>query len=337
LTGLFWQEMVTPVADLAWAGGHDRRPGAAGEPPAGLTLFFYRVSWRDLRNMCLLSTPTSPVSADSPPAPLSIVDGVPDASPGLNATGVAVMSRETQPLLAVVKLGASVAAATGTGLLMTEQLGITDFSDRTDIGLIIGVGALSVAATARSFWWEVRLGPRERLEQDVEDVARQTARAIAEIAGVPRACLGVSVHRVRRDVRGEYLHPLARVRDNADPAPSPNIRWTQGKGIIGRCWQEGGVVYEDLERFATKYKDCTQQQYERLSQKKQMYLRWAEFRAMIGKYSSVLAYPIVVDQRFLGCVAVDLPLDANFPGVLDRAPVRELTGAAARSVGKLLT
>lgn len=239
---------------------------------------------------------------------------------------------------ASAKTIATVGAAVSTGLLTLDDLGRIDPPGWADIGMVTWVGAVAVTAGGRSVWWDVAGGPREKLRHDAGDILRRLAIDVAAKApGVARDCVGVSAFRVAKDWRGhEYLELIKRERVQDDPPASSGIRWTKGKGVIGKCWEDNADVYRDLSALAATHARCTRERYDELGNADKMGLPYKEFYGMIGKYSSVLAYPIVKQGEFVGVVAVDLPLQASHPDVLNQPPVRQVVGGAARLLATLL-
>lgn len=247
------------------------------------------------------------------------------------------MTRAWSVLRPTIKLLAALASIASTAGLAAQQAGLWTNPPRwTLIAMVSTVAVVASAASTRSAYWEIK-GPRDaQLKSDVAALLRGAAREIAAARSLDRDAVGVSAFEVRRSwVFWQRLERVYRERVHSNPPPS-GITWTKGKGVIGLCWAQNKCIFRDLKAIATKHSDCTPEQFDRLGDDVRMGLSYDEFVTIIGKYSSVIAFPMTHEGNFIGCIAVDLPLDEGTKTSLNHSRVREIAGFTAASVGKIL-
>lgn len=246
------------------------------------------------------------------------------------------VSRAWHVVRPTIKLLAATASTASAAGLAAQQVGIWSLPRWLLIVMVATVAVVATAASLRSAYWEVK-GPRDqRLKSDVGALLRGAAREIAAARELDRDSVGVSAFEVRRRwIFWQRLERVYRERGHSNPPPS-GIDWTKGKGVIGLCWAQNKCVFRDLKGIANKHADCTNEQFQLLENDIKMGLSYDEFVTIIGKYSSVIAFPITDDGNFIGCIAVDLPLSEGTKTSLNHSRVREIAGITAASVGKIL-
>jgi hypothetical protein len=147
-----------------------------------------------------------------------------------------------------------------------------------------------------------RIGKRN---QELEDACRAVAAFVDEQC--PRLSLsevGIHIWQVpllSRSLRraGSFLLMGNRARSG--------IRWTRGKGVVGRSWEEETVVIRDLE--AIRSRATTAGQYAALPESDKLGLSWDEFRKT-PRYRAVFARPLFSrdggNPVVKGVIAIDL-------------------------------
>jgi hypothetical protein len=108
-------------------------------------------------------------------------------------------------------------------------------------------------------------------------------------------------------------------------------RWSRGKGIVGRAWQNGKYVAEDWEAVRRLGETMDQEKWNALPDDERYGMSWSELQASAG-YRLIAARPIfdLVNQndRVLGCVAVDA--QCGLPG--DHRELQSILADLANSV-----
>ncbi|SDN51375.1 hypothetical protein SAMN05660199_00170 [Klenkia soli] len=240
-----------------------------------------------------------------------------------------------------VRSTAAVVAAVGVVGTSAQQAGVWD---DPPVGLlwtcIVSPAAVAIGEQIRGIVKERKSGSREERQQAVDLALTQAVLRIHDATGFDKYDIGVSVWRVRsprlRWLTGGHgsLQRVGRRRFNPRPTPS-DITWTRGKGVIGLCWEGQDELHKDLRPACKKYPNgaCTETRWQSVSPDLRMGMSLEEFRMMIGKYGEVLAMPIKSAKgTFLGCVAVDVPIEACNPddvAKLGTTAVRNIAAATA--------
>lgn len=134
----------------------------------------------------------------------------------------------------------------------------------------------------------------------------------------------------RRQVR------LARVKLTPYPQAS-GVRWTKGKGVIGRCWSTQRFAIHDLRAEYAPFYEADRGRWEALPAEARFGLSFDEFQRTRDLYGVVAAVPIVDPQtpgKYLGCVSLDTPKDSAEK--IDHKKVEEDLGAVAVTIGLLI-
>lgn len=152
-------------------------------------------------------------------------------------------------------------------------------------------------------------------------------------------CTEIGLHAfvVRRPVRRLFWPEQQRVGTlRLGPVPGPSrIRWTRGKGLIGKCWAERSDQGADLvSDFGPRIND-TREQWEALPEETRYGLSFEEFTRTKGSYGAIVASPMVTKRgRYKGCIAVDAPGSAY--ALLWGQGVRGILQASAQAMLVLL-
>jgi hypothetical protein len=93
---------------------------------------------------------------------------------------------------------------------------------------------------------------------------------------------------------------LAKIRIAA--IPSSGIRWTKGKGAIGRCWETKAPQFIDLEEHFADLQHVDESGWNTLTAEQRIGLTYSDFKQVNGKYGVVAAVPIMDREgKYRGC------------------------------------
>lgn len=159
---------------------------------------------------------------------------------------------------------------------------------------------------------------------------------VVQASGLDWTAVGVNAFLVRRRFRwfgDEVLQRVGRERIRSTPPPS-NVRWTAGKGVIGRCWALGTDLGVDLRHHFRDVEGSSAEEWARLGDEERLGLTYEDFQRT-RQHGVVVATPVL--DRFDTVIGV-ISADA-LHGPLDRLwndQVREALGAAAVTIRNLL-
>ncbi|BBH70681.1 hypothetical protein ACTI_73660 [Actinoplanes sp. OR16] len=115
-------------------------------------------------------------------------------------------------------------------------------------------------------------------------------------------------------VRGRWLFArlvlVGRLRIGAKPRMH-RPRWSPGKGVVGRAWQNHTYVAEDWETVRERGESLGREAWSRLPEAERYGMSWTEFQASSG-YRLIAARPVfdlVRQDHVIGCVAIDAQCD----------------------------
>ena len=158
---------------------------------------------------------------------------------------------------------------------------------------------------------------RKRLElENSVQVALASALVLLVNKGADWEKTGVQAFVLKRRwsgwrVRQEHVR-LAKVR--IAYVRASGIRWTRGKGAIGRCWATNSPQYIDVDCHFAQYAGYDTYRWSTLSEDERIGLSFEDFQQLEGKYGTVAAMPITThDGRYIGCVTADAPPGADLP------------------------
>ncbi len=135
-------------------------------------------------------------------------------------------------------------------------------------------------------------------------------------------------------LRPQRLCRIGRERVDARPVPS-SIDWTIGKGIIGKCWETGQEQVVDTSVFDREHSAVTRSQWDALDVATRRALSYDEYHRIRFKYGTVIAMPLLRQEKVVGVVALDAP-----PGVhhrVDHPVIINTVGATAELIMNILT
>jgi hypothetical protein len=251
-----------------------------------------------------------------------------------------------------VRVAGIVAAAAAAGFVSLTALKQIYPPTWAQLLAVAIVASVAIGDQIRGIWVNARRPRRNEFAAALDRALTVAVLDVSDATCYDKRRIGVSAWQVRNGMsrcklgmftyprRLERLHRVGRQRFTDYPQPS-SIIWTKRKGVIGLCWQQEGFVHRDLREVVKlhggdKFNPAS---YEEISPTLRMGMDKREFHMMIGKYGEVAAMPIMdVQGRFLGCIAVDIPVDACDGGEarLSRESAKEVTAATAQVVGGML-
>ena len=106
--------------------------------------------------------------------------------------------------------------------------------------------------------------------------------------------------------RGQYQNRVAKFRLRA--VATSGVRWTKGKGVIGRCWETRQPVYVDVAAQWGPYAGYDREAWAALPAPERFGLTFEDYQTVKGKYGIIAAVPIVgAGDKYIGCVTADMP------------------------------
>ncbi len=164
---------------------------------------------------------------------------------------------------------------------------------------------------------------------------------ISKETGVDLALIGGSVFLTKRTrPRSETkLRRIARERISDSPQQSA-VKWTTGKGAIGRALKERRTVHVDWTRIAQRHSgEISEKAFDALPAATRAGLAFDEFRSIVDKYAEILAVPIFVGEKCVGVLAIDVPMTVEHSGLgtcLNPQAVREIAESCAAVLSDVL-
>lgn len=204
-------------------------------------------------------------------------------------------------------------------------------------GSILGVIAVD------AFWrgWRRQRTEREaNLELRLHKTLGAAIATVSEIAGVSASELGAGIYlRQGHRFRAPKLRLPRAVRFRLlDHIADSGIRFVPGKGAVGRAWETRNPVHHSWQTHNDAFgaDGPTWAQWDGLPEDEKHGFTHEEFSRMCGRYSEVVAVPIVVGSEPVGVLAVDLiPHACEDPGfhLIDEAVLKSL-GLTASALAK---
>jgi hypothetical protein len=232
-------------------------------------------------------------------------------------------------------------AGSAIGLLAGQQANLWNPADGWLLAAIVALGLQAFAPLARAGWKKARGDVTQQFQRNTYTTLGQAILELGRM-GLQLEELGVSAFLVKRRMAVPWQQVLSRigkVRFPGSPGPS-RILWTKEKGVIGRCWKEENVVMKDTGAVHRDLLDGTEAAWNAASDETTLGLTYEEFRRIRGKYSAVVAVPIMSETEgrvaFRGCVAADVRWGGNIDPLFTTEAVEVLLDAAA-TIGNELT
>lgn len=99
---------------------------------------------------------------------------------------------------------------------------------------------------------------------------------------------------------------IAKIRLSSIPASG--VRWTKGKGVIGRCWETRREQWAQLDGEFAQLSSRSRLQWLTLTARETYGLTYDEFQTIGTKYGTVAAVPIIGrNDEYIGCITLDTP------------------------------
>lgn len=224
-------------------------------------------------------------------------------------------------------------------LLLARQLQIPSQSfweDSTLTWIVFGAGLVAAVGNLyRTHRLERQVAHLEKVDR-LSQYCRTIVNAIHDLNGAGQAGpqleqLGVHVWKVVRTWRGHELKCIARFK--LAQRQGSSMRWTKGKGVIGRAWQLSSPASLDMAPLIEKAKDVAA--FSALAPASRLNLSAEEF-ARINSYRSVTAFPIG-RKKARGCISVDstqADVHDQIAASLQKATVQNLLRAIRISMGE---
>jgi hypothetical protein len=216
----------------------------------------------------------------------------------------------------VTKTVAALLAAVAAVALGLNGADVVSLSRRALVTAVVVSAALAFGSTTVGAWgeWRARrLGAQHELA-DLQLTA--AAWAIVDQVGgsLDYRDLGLAVYRVERVWWRPWtsrLRRVHRVRAKRRPTTS-DIAWQPGKGVIGRCVQQGAVVAADMRQLYAGLGSVSRLEWDTLvPDDVRLGMTFEEYLDVRDKYDVVVASPMIDDSgsqsRVRGCVALDGP------------------------------
>ncbi|NYJ05142.1 hypothetical protein [Petropleomorpha daqingensis] len=211
----------------------------------------------------------------------------------------------------ITKVAGAVVAAGGSTLLALNGAHVVTLTPTAVVAAAAATGVVAVGTAGTSAFGQYRGDRRQAAEQSAAYIVRPALLELSVKANLDLRKLGISVWLVRHRMwRTDVLDRLLRERPSFSPAAS-KIKWTVGKGIIGRCVQDGADFGDDVAQSHGPFMNATEAEWLAAPEGVRLGLSFADFRALRGKYGAVVATPLVDDTKnpakVVGCLALDGP------------------------------
>ena len=163
-------------------------------------------------------------------------------------------------------------------------------------------------------------------------------KAVSQLPNAPELdAMGVSIWRVRQLPLGGKVNLRRALRYRLTATPQPTeVKWTSGKGVIGKAVRERVPAYADWRSlnkryFGTNGSKLKEETFRKLPQEQRLGLTYGEFQAFLGKYAEVLAVPVVSESGSpIGCISLDVCVSrASSNPFLDSQKVRDVIDGTA--------
>jgi hypothetical protein len=237
------------------------------------------------------------------------------------------------------------AVATVTQAMAVARPGTTEEASPWPVIALIATIFLALGTAIEGIWGIRRVRARharEGRELELHKALVSVLVEVSKVAGLDVDVPGANVWSIYTKRKEEpSLFREAHERLSGHPQMSDRA-WTQGKGVIGRCWKSESPKFQDWSKLQSKFAgktEVSEAAWGRLSDGDRWGFEREEYLDMIGKYQQIIAVPITDSQgKMLGCLSVDIPADrpsAN-PRCLDTAEVRLVLGTAAQGLRSLM-
>ncbi|MFF7166343.1 hypothetical protein ACFZBP_34055 [Streptomyces sp. NPDC008086] len=220
--------------------------------------------------------------------------------------------------------------------------GLWDSGKGWDIWFVYAVAGAALIDQIIKLVKEYRPPSDDKLFVPINDALVTLLAHVADATGADWKRVGVHAFRVKGWGGRKHLKRIHRLRVRARPGPV-DIRWTKGKGPLGRCWE---TKEPEPMNFRKKVLEITktpsEDAFNQLDASEGMGLLYKEYCKLIKHFAEVGAWPILDgNDEPIGCIVVDIPHagdpapDAE-PSLLEDDYVSDQAAAAADLVGRMM-
>jgi hypothetical protein len=216
----------------------------------------------------------------------------------------------------------------------------------SDKFLITIVAILTLATFADAAKRTLHRVRASRVEQHSVQIRNQLSAVIVtvaklhtlEIADLGCGLFLIQPRGIRRPTR---LVRTQRVRIIDDLHESA-VEFTKGKGTVGQCWEHQRPAYHNwgpINAQLHSKPDAVKKFWDQTPEKLKRGFTETEFVSLLGKYSEVLAVPVMIAGKFEGCLALDLRWNKNGHrnrSYFDNEQTEKVLGLAAQTLVPLL-
>jgi hypothetical protein len=213
------------------------------------------------------------------------------------------------------------------------------------VSIASAVGLVAFIDNLRLIYFKYQAHEREAARSRMHKPLIGALNTITEARGVPLEALGISVFAIRAKWgtlwrvipwRVKQLRRIFRFR-LSDYPPESAVKWTEGKGTIGKCWETGLPVLHDRRPVAIhhgKGNHPAPEQFSQIPAADRCGFTHSEFVRTIDKYGEILAVPITAKHTGLlvGVLSIDCLAGAYASSemtVLRGDEIEEVAGGAA--------
>lgn len=236
---------------------------------------------------------------------------------------------------AVLQAIAGVAATAAVALDQASKIHLT----KLELALALAITAyLAAGAPIGRAIRNFRFDRSASFSTEVQSALGGALLLLLKREGFDIATAGLSVFVIRWSwwpYPRRRLERVARLRLAALPQGS-NIKWTRGKGVIGRCWELNEPLRAPTAETYAGYLSCSRKQWRGLTRKERHRFRWREFRQIAPKYQGVVAIPIRGPKdQCVGVTSLDVKAGAAYDQI-SSDEAAEIVAEASRTIGGLL-
>jgi hypothetical protein len=210
------------------------------------------------------------------------------------------------------------------------------------VTLVVALAAATLVDTSKRTWVRLRMGSLVKQRTQLRNHLASLVATIAEVTQLPISDFGCGLFLVqeRGIMRPRRLVRVERVRI-IDDLHESDVQFTCGKATVGACWEDEKPKHFDWSRINLRYADgeISDKRWGEMPDNTKRGLSHSEFKKLLGKYAEVLAVPVTIEGKFVGCIAVDRKWDLEDPPqgtVLDKNLVKTPVGGIARTLVPLL-
>jgi hypothetical protein len=232
---------------------------------------------------------------------------------------------------------AGVAAALATAYLALVNAKVWEGTDRQKFWAVVTIAAVAIGSSLARPIRIFVVGKQVKQSNKIHTALRGLPWAINKQTGgrVPVPPLGASAWLIKGWGKRRYLKNIGRERVEDYPGPS-SIKWTKGKGVLGKAWQEERAQIIDVGKIDARHGKCSEEQWLKVRDDTRMGLSYQEYCKIRGKYGTVVVAPMFDprNSKVIGFVSLDAPVGVHQE--LESADAVGAVSSAARVIADLL-